>query len=154
MIEVMPHRSQARVRSPMWPKSTGPCSPSNQGYGVEEYFENANDHTALIVLIEDIVAVNNLDEILATDHIDVFFVAPSDLASSMGLIGQLDHPDVQSTWHGALQKISASGRVAGTLTNNDNVAGFVDLGVRFLMTNAGGWIDSGAAAYRQAAGLA
>jgi 2-keto-3-deoxy-L-rhamnonate aldolase RhmA len=126
---------------------------SRQGYGVEAYFDKANDHTILIVLIEDIVAVNNLDEILTVDHIDVFFVAPSDLASSMGLIGQLDHPDVQSTWHSALRKIAASGRVAGTLTNNDNVAGFVEMGVRFVMTNAGSWIDSGAAAYKRAAGL-
>ncbi len=124
---------------------------SRQGYGVEKYFDNANDHTILMILIEDIVAVNNLDEILTVDHIDVFFVAPSDLASSMGLIGQLDHPEVQSTWHSALQRISASGRVAGTLTNNDNVASFVELGVRFLMTNAGSWIDSGAADYKRAA---
>ncbi|MFP6769243.1 MAG: aldolase/citrate lyase family protein [Planctomycetaceae bacterium] len=127
---------------------------SRQGYGVENYFDNANDHTAFIVLIEDIVAVNNLDEILTVDHIDVFFVAPSDLASSMGLIGQLDHPDVVSTWDGALQKISQAGRAAGTLTNNDNVSRFVDLGVRFLMVGAGGWIDAGATAYKQAAGIA
>ena len=127
---------------------------SRQGYGVKNYFNRANDHTILIVLIEDILAVNNLDEILTVDHIDVFFVAPSDLASSMGLIGQVDHPEVQSTWHGALQKISASGRVAGTLTDNDTVAGFAEMGVRFLMTNAGGWIDRGAASYKQSAGLA
>ena len=124
---------------------------SRQGFGVENYFDTANDHTVLIVLIEDIVAVNNLDEILTVDHIDVFFVAPSDLASSMGLIGQFDHPDVVSAWDGALQKISRSGRVAGTLTNNGNVTRFVNLGVRFLMVSAGSWIDAGAAAYRKAA---
>ncbi len=42
-----------------------------------DYLEVANDHTLLIALIEDIRAVENLDEILAVDHIDVFFVAPS-----------------------------------------------------------------------------
>ncbi|GIS62760.1 MAG: hypothetical protein CM1200mP2_49850 [Planctomycetaceae bacterium] len=56
------------------------------------------------------MAVNNLDEILEVDHIDVFFVAPSDLASSMGLIGQLDHPEVVATREGALKKIVESGR--------------------------------------------
>ena len=122
-----------------------------QGFGVEDYFAVANDETLLIVLIEDIVAVQNLDEILTVDHIDVFFVAPSDLAASMGLIGQVDHPRVQETWRGALQQISASGRTAGTLTNNGNVASFVELGVRFLMVNAGAWIDEGAAAYKRLA---
>lgn len=126
---------------------------SRQGYGVENYFDNANDQTMFIVLIEDIVAVNNLDEILEVDHIDVFFVAPSDLASSMGLIGQLDHPEVVATREGALKKIVESGRVAGTLTFNDDVDHYTDMGVRFVMTSSGPWIDAGAAAFKSAAGI-
>ena len=70
---------------------------SRQGFGVPDYLQIANDETLLIILIEDIVAVRNLDEILTVDHIDVFFVAPSDLATSMGHIGGLQHPDVQHT---------------------------------------------------------
>ncbi len=42
--------------------------------------KTANDQSLPIVLIEDIAAVKNLDEIAKVDHIDVFFVAPSDLA--------------------------------------------------------------------------
>ena len=73
----------------------------------------------------------------------------------MGLIGQLDHPEVVvSTREGALKKIAESGRVAGTLAFNDNVAHFTDLGVRFVMTSVGPWIDSGAAAFKSAAGIA
>lgn len=41
----------------------------------------------LIVLIEDIAAVRNLGEILKVDHINIFFAAPNDLATSMGHIG-------------------------------------------------------------------
>ena len=83
---------------------------SRQGYGVDDYFDVANSQTLVIVLIEDIVAVNNLDEILTVDNIDVFFVAPSDLATSMGLIGNLTHPDVQGTIDSALARIQAAGR--------------------------------------------
>ena len=126
---------------------------SRQGYGVENYFDSANNHTMLIVLIEDIIAVNNLDEILEVDNIDVFFVAPSDLAASMNLIGQFDHPDVVSTRENALRKIVESGRVAGTLTDSGNVAHFTDIGVRFVMTSVGAWIDSGAADFKSAAGI-
>ena len=46
---------------------------SRQGFGVDDYFTTANEQSLLIVLIEDIVAVRNLDEILEVDHIDVFF---------------------------------------------------------------------------------
>ena len=49
---------------------------SRQGFGVGDYLHTANDQSLLIVLIEDIAAVRNLDEILKVDHIDVFFVAP------------------------------------------------------------------------------
>ena len=70
--------------------SVGALGPytSRQGIGVDDYFTTASNETMVIVLIEDIVAINNLDEILKVDHIDVFFVARTDLAQSMGLVGQ------------------------------------------------------------------
>src|SRR5437870_9106625 len=77
---------------------------SRQAFGGGDYFKTANDQSLLIALIEDIVAVRNLDEIVKVDHIDVFFVAPSDLATSMGQIGNLEHPEVQRAVDGALTK--------------------------------------------------
>ena len=124
---------------------------SRQGFAVPDYVQVANDETLLIVLIEDIVAVRNLDEILTVDHIDVFFVAPSDLATSMGHIGDLQHPDVQRTIDDTLARIQAAGRVAGTLANNDNVAKYAAAGIRFLFTSVGGWIAAGAAEFKNLA---
>lgn len=117
---------------------------SRQGYGVPNYFDVANDQILLMVLIEDIAAVRNLDEILKVDHIDVFFVAPSDLAASMGLIGQLDHPEVQKTIDYALARIQQGGRVAGTLARNDTVARYAAAGVRLFLTVPTPWIEAGA----------
>jgi 2-keto-3-deoxy-L-rhamnonate aldolase RhmA len=122
---------------------------SRQGYGVPNYYDVANDHILLMVLIEDIVAVRNLDEILKTDHIDVFFVAPSDLAASMGLIGQLGHPQVQETIDYALARIQQRGRVAGTLAMNDTVARYAAGGVRLFLTVAAPWIEAGAKEFRR-----
>lgn len=124
---------------------------SRQGYGVDNYFDVANSQTLVVVLIEDIVAINNLDDILTVDHIDVFFVAPSDLATSMGHIGNINHPDVQNTIDAALARIQAAGRVAGTLTMDDTVEKYVKAGVRFLMTSVGAWIKSGASAFKERA---
>jgi 4-hydroxy-2-oxoheptanedioate aldolase len=117
---------------------------SRQGYGVADYLKVANDNTLLIVLIEDIVAVRNLDEILSVDHIDVFFVAPSDLASSMGHIGNAGHPEVQETIDGAIKKIVAAGKTAGTLATSGNVEHYAKLGVRCFMTGVQPWIEAGA----------
>jgi 4-hydroxy-2-oxoheptanedioate aldolase len=117
---------------------------SRQGYGVEDYLAIANEHTLLIALIEDIRAVQNLDEILAVDHIDVFFVAPSDLAASMGLIGQVGHPSVQETLETTLKRIMAAGRTAGTtLVGNQHGERYAALGVRFLAASAQPWLAAG-----------
>jgi 4-hydroxy-2-oxoheptanedioate aldolase len=117
---------------------------SRQGFGVDDYLKTANDQSLLIVLIEDIAAVKNLDEIVKVDHIDVFFVAPSDLATSMGHIGNVAHPEVQQTIDGALTKIVESGRVAGTLVNSANVERYTRLGVRVAMAVFFPWVEAGA----------
>src|SRR5947207_14870925 len=101
---------------------------SRQGFGVDDYFKTANDQSMLMVLIEDIAAIPRLDEILKVDHIDVFFVAPTDLATSMGHIGNMAQPDVQRTVDGALKKIVEAGRVAGTLVSSSNVERYTKLG--------------------------
>ena len=116
---------------------------SRQGFGVGDYFKTANDQSLLMVLIEDIVGVRNLDEIVKADHIDCFFVAPSDLATSMGQIGNPGHPEVQRTIDGAITKIVQAGRVAGTLVNTANVERYARLGVRVLMTSFFPWIQAG-----------
>jgi 2-keto-3-deoxy-L-rhamnonate aldolase RhmA len=117
---------------------------SRQGFGVEDYLKTANDQSMLIVLIEDIAAVHNLDEILKVDHIDVFFVAPNDLATSMGKIGDMGHKDVQQVIDSAIVRIVESGRSAGMLVNLDNVERYTQMGVRCLMTSLFPWIQGGA----------
>jgi 4-hydroxy-2-oxoheptanedioate aldolase len=116
---------------------------SRQGFGVDDYFKAANDQSLLIVLIEDIVAIGNLDAILKVDHVDVFFVAPNDLATSMGRIGQMGHPEVQQTVDGALTRIVQAGRTAGMLVNAGNVERYTRMGVRTVMTSFFPWIDAG-----------
>ena len=118
-----------------------------QSYGVPDYFQAANDQSMVIVLLEEAEALQNLDEILRVDDVDVFFVAPSDLAQTMGHLGNPGHPEVQAAIDAALARIVASGRTAGTLVNDSNVADYVDKGVRFLMTSFNAWLARGAAEF-------
>ena len=116
---------------------------SRQGYNVPDYFKRANDETLLVILIEDIAAVRRLDDILKVDDIDCFFVAPSDLATSMGHIGDTGHPEVQSVLNGALTKIIKSGRTAGGLTGAEGVERMANMGVQLFLTNVNPWIEAG-----------
>jgi 4-hydroxy-2-oxoheptanedioate aldolase len=118
-----------------------------QSYGVGDYVHRANGQTLVVVLLEEQEALRNLDEILRVDNIDVFFVAPSDLAQTLGHIGDTGHPDVQKAIDDAIARIVAAGRVAGTLVNEDNLSSYVRKGARFLMTSWNGWVARGGAEF-------
>lgn len=99
------------------------------------------------MLLEEVEALQSLDEILRVDDIDVFFVAPSDLAQTMGHLGNPGHPEVQAAIDEAINKIVGSGRTAGTLVNDANVEAFIGKGVKFLMTSFNPWIVQGSASF-------
>ncbi len=122
---------------------------SRRSYGVSDYFQKANDETLVCILIEEMEAVDNLAEILTVDHIDVFFVAPSDLAQTMGYTGQPNHPEVRAVIDRSIRQIVAAGRTAGALVTDDNLDHYLEVGAHFLMTGWTGWVAKGAAEYRR-----
>jgi len=65
-----------------------------QGYGTdfEQYKAWNSTESIVIPQIENIRAVDAIDEILAVDNIDAFIVGPYDLSASLGVPGQFDHP--------------------------------------------------------------
>ena len=145
---------EATRYSPLGKRGLGPRRAALYGNEDEiEYARCANQELFISVQIENVDALAQVDEIVAVEGFDSIVIGPADLANSMGYLGQLDHPEVVATREGAVKKIVESGRVAGTLTFNDNVGHFTDMGVRFVMTSVGPWIDAGAAAFRSAAGI-
>lgn len=72
-----------------------------QGYGLEfEKYKNwLNKESIVIVQIEDIKAIENLEEILSVDRVDGSIVGPYDLSSSLGHPGEFDHPKVKKAFN-------------------------------------------------------
>ena len=122
---------------------------SRQGYGVAEYLDNSNNETFVCVLIEDIVAVENLDAIVSVDNIDVFLVAPSYLAQSMGHLGDVEHPEVQAVIDRSIQRIVDAGRIPGNVGRPASVASYIQKGVRFFHANLNDVISNGAALHTE-----
>ncbi len=60
-----------------------------------EYMAHANSQIVVMALIEHVDALDNLDGILSVDGIDFYGIGPKDLAQSMGLPGQMEHPRVK-----------------------------------------------------------
>ena len=57
-----------------------------------EHMAQSNREIILACMIEDMTAVERIDEIAAVDGVDLLAVGPSDLSRSLGVSGQPDHP--------------------------------------------------------------
>ena len=120
---------------------------SRQGIGVENYFENANDETFVLVFIEDMLAVENLDEILEVENIDVFFVGPGDLSQELGYIGQQNHPEVKKVVQETINRITKKGKIAGTVANLSSYEWSMQTGAKFFLSGSLDWISEGYAEF-------
>jgi len=89
---------------------------------VNDYWATVEDEVGLVVQIESVAGIANCDAILAVEGIDGIFIGPSDLAASLGRIGQPDHPDVQDTVIDALQAARRAGLAAGVLATDPAMA--------------------------------
>lgn len=83
-----------------------------------EYFEEANRQTMVLALVEEREGFQNLPEILKVEGIDCVSLGSGDLAMSMGLPGQMSHPDVQALIRQARSQVLASDKLLGITTNS------------------------------------
>lgn len=104
---------------------------------VDNYLERARETISLTVQIESAVAVSNVEAIVATEGIDAIFVGPSDLAASMGYLGQQSHPEVVE---GVLRAIRAGQAVGKPVGVNAFVPAdaerYIDAGASFVSVGA------------------
>ena len=86
-----------------------------QGYGINfnTYVTNANADTLLLVQIEHREAVENIEQILSVTGIDGVFIGPYDLSLSLGIPGNLNHPDILAAKQKVLSATLAHGLIAG-----------------------------------------
>ena len=81
-----------------------------------EYMEHTNAQVLVIAQLEDVQVLDHIDEILAVDGIDVYASGPQDIAQSMGLPGQPDHPKVKEFEAQVASAVHAAGKKAHTDT--------------------------------------
>ena len=87
----------------------GPHRAAQYGQRAMEYAEQINDQVMFIPIIESAQAVQNIDDIIATEGVDTFVVGPSDLTMSLGIPFQFGHQEYLD----ALKKVVAAAKRAG-----------------------------------------
>jgi 4-hydroxy-2-oxoheptanedioate aldolase len=103
-------------------------------YGrVPEYFARADDEICVLVQLETRVSVDALEEIAAVDGIGGIFIGPSDLAASLGHLGNNAHPEVRSTIEHACRRAQAAGKPIGILAPIESDArAYLDMGFSYV----------------------
>jgi len=80
---------------------------------VDDYLRDSARHTSLTVQIETAAGVEAAADIAAVDGVDAVFVGPSDLAASMGHLGQQGHPEVVAAVARTFEAVRAAGKPVG-----------------------------------------
>ena len=83
------------------------------GRASASYVKDGVDKVMRIPMIEERVAVDNADEILAVEGVDGVFIGPGDLSMTMGM--KMTDPEVQSAIEEVLKKAKAAQVPAGTV---------------------------------------
>jgi 4-hydroxy-2-oxoheptanedioate aldolase len=87
-----------------------------------DYVQPLTDRVLNMIQFEHVDTLKNLDEILAVPGVDVLFVGPNDLAQSLGLAGQPNHPDVTRIADEVVARCKNAGVHVGTVTANVETA--------------------------------
>ena len=104
---------------------------------IPDYLHAANAEVCVLVQVESVTALKNLDAIARVEGVDAVFIGPSDLAATMGHLGNPTHPEVLAAIEDAIHRIKLAGKPFGILTFDDPlIQHYSELGCRFIAVGA------------------
>jgi 4-hydroxy-2-oxoheptanedioate aldolase len=107
------------------------------GVDLKEYFARANDNLLIAVQCENIAGVPYLDAIASVPGVDVIFVGPFDLSSSMGLPGRIDGQEVHKVTDTVLEVCARYGKYAGIFTFSiEQAREYAESGFRYIIAGS------------------
>ncbi len=105
--------------------------PSN---ATREHLEEVNRGHVVMIGIESVPAVENLDAILDVGGIDVVFIGPADLTTSMGIPREWDHPDFERMCDDIIRRCSERGvQVAANFASLEQSARWAARGINLVI---------------------
>lgn len=97
-----------------------------------KYLKEANE-TIIVAHLEGEESLVNLEEICSVKGLDVLFLGPYDLSQSMGIPGEVDHPDLIAKMKGVVDFCSSRNILVGTFVDNrEQAERWINAGVRYI----------------------
>jgi 2-keto-3-deoxy-L-rhamnonate aldolase RhmA len=102
--------------------ATGGIRASGYGHDTQGYFAGIPARQMLMAQIETRGGLDAVEKIAAVDGVDMLFVGPNDLSTSLGHFGQGDHPTVRAAIDRIVGAAKAKGKWLGTVPTKERDA--------------------------------
>lgn len=103
------------------------------GANFERYMLDIEKNLLGVIQIETKESLDNLEQIAAVPGVDVLFIGPADLSMSLGIFGQLSHPDFVNAIDNIISAAKKHNKAVGILLFNPlDFKKYYDLGIRFF----------------------
>lgn len=97
-----------------------------------KYFDKANEKL-VILQVEGKTGIQNLEKILDVENFDILFIGPYDLSQSLGIPGQIDHPEMKELMNKVAHQVKEKGKRLGTFADSVESAKYLlSLGFEYL----------------------
>ncbi len=111
------------------PEGDRGLSPFTRGHGysdvgLTEKLADANREMFVGVLVEGKEGIDNLEEIAKVPNLDMIYLGIYDISQSLGVPGQVDHPEVVKLVKECVKVITANGKIAGSVAKDQ---AYIDL---------------------------
>jgi len=94
----------------------------------------SNQNTLIGVNVEDVDAINNIDEILAIEELNLVFIGLFDLSKALGIPGDVNNKKVITHLRILSEKILEAGKYPGTIvTSEEQMYRFIEIGVKYIL---------------------
>lgn len=101
-----------------------------------DYLQQANKERFVIFQIEDIEAMDELEEIASLEGFDMLFFGPGDFSQSIGAPGEWNHPLLLNARKRVAEVAVRYGKYAATTGGIDKLEEFKAMGYRFINVGA------------------
>ena len=121
---------------PIGRRTYGVNRAQSYGFDFDEYINDWNNCSSIMLQIESIDGVKNIDKLIAPDQIDGVMIGPLDLSGSLGVPGDVQHPRVIEASKHVIDACRNRGISCGTQLSNvslDGVQQLLDLGYTYLI---------------------
>lgn len=101
---------------PAGKRSVGISRAHGYGLSFQEYVRGVNEELAIVLQVEHVEGVRNVASIVEVPGIDAILIGPYDLSGSLGVLGQVGHPEVEEAIAEIKRHCEAAGVPVGIFT--------------------------------------